>query len=362
MKNNNFLQSILTCLFFVCSFMSGFGQTAKYSNEFMNLGVGARQLAMGNATVATANDVYAGYWNPAGLTNIESNIQFAGMYNNYFAGLASYNYLALSAKVSDSSNIAFSYLRFGIDNIPNTLALIDESGNIRYDQVSSFSAIDNAILISYARKSKIPNLKLGASVKIILRSAGEFASAYGFGIDLSAQYKLNNWQFAAVLRDATSTYNSWTFSTENLADVFALTGNDIPVSSTEITNPRLILGAARLFPLSEKLSVQPECDIDITTDGKRNTVIKTNLISIDPKLGFELGYNEKIFLRAGINKMQAVNDINGESTFNFQPNIGLGVVLNKLSVDYALTDMGNGSIALYSNVFSLRLAIDRERE
>ena len=38
----------------------GFAQVAKYSNEFLAIGVSARALAMGGATIVTSNDVSAG--------------------------------------------------------------------------------------------------------------------------------------------------------------------------------------------------------------------------------------------------------------------------------------------------------------
>ena len=74
----------------------GFGQTAKYSNEFLNIGVGARALAMSRAQVATVDDVTAGYWNPAGLAAIKSDLQVAGQHAEYFAGIAKYDYVALA--------------------------------------------------------------------------------------------------------------------------------------------------------------------------------------------------------------------------------------------------------------------------
>ena len=44
-----------------------------YSNEFLNIGVDAAALGMSNAVVASTSDVNAGYWNPAGLVNLEDN-------------------------------------------------------------------------------------------------------------------------------------------------------------------------------------------------------------------------------------------------------------------------------------------------
>ncbi len=40
---------------------------------------------------------------------------------------------------------------------------------------------------------------------------------------------------------------------------------------------------------------------------------------------------------------------------SFQPNIGLGFKYKGIQVDYALTDLGNQSTALYSNIFSLKV-------
>jgi hypothetical protein len=40
------------------------------------------------------------------------------------------------------------------------------------------------------------------------------------------------------------------------------------------------------------------------------------------------------------------------------PNIGVGLKLKNLSIDYALTDVSNQSAALLSHVFSIRVAIN----
>ncbi|MCZ6594588.1 MAG: hypothetical protein O6943_06685, partial [Bacteroidetes bacterium] len=45
--------------------------TRKYSNEFLNIGVDAAAFGMANAVVASTADVNSGYWNPAGLLDLE---------------------------------------------------------------------------------------------------------------------------------------------------------------------------------------------------------------------------------------------------------------------------------------------------
>ena len=49
-------------------------QFAKYSNEFLNIGAGARGMAMGNAQVASVTDGTAGYWNPAALADVRTSL------------------------------------------------------------------------------------------------------------------------------------------------------------------------------------------------------------------------------------------------------------------------------------------------
>ena len=64
-----------------------------YSNDFLSIGVGARAHGMSNAVAATTNDAYSNYWNPAGLTQLESPFQIAAMHAEWFAGVAKFDYL-----------------------------------------------------------------------------------------------------------------------------------------------------------------------------------------------------------------------------------------------------------------------------
>ena len=334
----------------------------KYSNEFLAIGVGARSLAMGNSTVATVNDVTSAYWNPAGLTKIESDWDLGLMHSEYFAGIAKYDYGAAAYKYSDSLALAFSIIRFGVDDIPNTLELIDANGNLRYDRITSFSATDLAFIFSLAQVSKIQGLRYGANIKVIRRTAGSFASAWGFGLDASAQYTKNNWDFGVTARDITSTFNAWSFNTDDLEEVFVMTGNEIPENSIEYTMPRVLFGAAYHHEVYKGISVLGEVGLDATFDGRRNVLIKTNFMSMDPHVGLEIDYKKIVFLRTGINNIQEARSFGHETEMTLQPNIGVGIHFWKLTLDYAFTDIGDASVALYSHVFSLRLAISKPTE
>ena len=347
---------------FLCFAMNGFAQIRKYSNEFLSIGVGARALGMSGAYVVSVDDVMAGYWNPAGLRGIKNKPQIALMHADYFAGIAKYDYAAYAKSMDSSGSMAISFVRFAVDNIPNTTELIDANGQVDYNRISSFSAADYAFLFSYARSLNVTGLKVGGSAKIIRRKVGNFAGAWGFGLDAAAQYEYKKWKFAAVAKDVTTTFNAWSYNlSDEMKDVFASTGNEIPESSTEITLPKLILGGARKFDfLNEKVSVLSELDLDMTFDGKRNVLIKSKPVSLDPHWGVEVGYLSTVFIRAGIGNIQTTTDISGKQITMFQPNMGVGVKIKSVTIDYAFTDIGDQSVALYSNVFSLKFDINKK--
>ena len=357
---NKFGLYILLLFFTLSSWQSGKAQSVrKYSNEFLNIGVGAAAHGMSNSNIALVGDVTAGYWNPAGLTRLENNLDVGLMHAEYFASIAQYEYGALAFKINDESAASINYMRFGVDNIPNTSELIDANGNINYDKITSFSAADNAFLFSYARKiGAIEGLSVGGSAKVIYRQVGDFAHAWGFGLDFGAQYKTGNWRFAAMGRDVTSTFSAWSFNLDQFKDVFAATGNAMPSNSLEIALPRLILASGYQFTIKEVFGIYPEIDFDMTFDGQRNTLVSSKFASIDPHMGLQLSYKNFIFLRAGAGNLQKETNFSGKKVTTFQPNIGVGLQFYRISLDYALTDIGDQSASVYSHVISLKIGIN----
>lgn len=338
-----------------------YGQTAKYSNEFLSIGVGARSLSMSNASVANTKDVTSGYWNPAGLTSLQTDFDAGIMHAEYFAGIAKYDYLGGAMALDTNSYLGVTVIRFGVDDIPNTTDLIDSDGNIDYDRITRFSAADYALLISYARKTQIPNLSYGVNAKIIYRNIGKFAHAWGFGLDLGLQYKLDDWKFGALARDITSTFNAWTFNEDELIiEVQDSIFNFAPENSLELTLPKLLLGVSRDFPIYNKFNALVELNLDFTFDGQRHVLIEGDPVSIDPHLGIEINYNRLAFIRFGVGNFQRVEELDQKESLTFQPNFGIGIQFKGISIDYALTDIGDQSLALYSNVFSIRYSFDRK--
>ena len=280
---------------------AGVAQFRKYSNEFLNIGAGARGLAMGNAQVASANDATAGYWNPAGLTGVKDHPNAGIMHAEYFAGIAKYDYASLAIPVQDNKRtIGFSLLRFAVDDIPNTLYLVEPDGSINYNNIQTFSSADYAFLFSFAqnlKETENTRISVGANAKVIYRKVGKFANALGFGLDAGIQMRGEKWRLGLVARDITTTFNAWTFKfTEKEKEVLYLTNNDIPVKSTELTAP---------------------ADGDTT---------------------------------------------NQKKVWIYQPSLGAGFKINNVMLDYAFSNLANQSNPLFTHVFSVRINFNKKED
>jgi hypothetical protein len=359
---------LMTVGFFLCGRSSN-GQ-AKYSNDFLNIGAGARGLGMGNAQVASVDDATSGYWNPAGLMYVKDQPEIELMHAEYFAGIGIYDFGAIAIPLADQKHVlGLSIVRFGVDNIPNTLYLVGPDGSVNYNNITTFSSADYAFLFSYAQDLTIfgqkgPVVHAAANVKVIYRNVGSFANAWGFGADLGLRTDYKHWNFGLMAKDITSTFNAWQFSfTDQEKQALYLTDNNIPVKSTEITLPSLIAAVAYNFTVHTHFNLLVEMDLYTTFDGARNTVISGHTVSIDPRLGIEIGYKHLIYLRAGVSNIQRTPDdtdsTNQRYVTIFEPSIGAGFRIHNVDIEYALTDLANQSQPLYSNIFSIRVTIPK---
>lgn len=328
----------------------------KYSNEFMNIGAGARTFGLGLSAVSYIDDATSGYWNPAGLNKLKPDHQLTLMHSAYFAGIANYDFASFATHIDSLGSFGLSVLRFSVDDIADTRFLFDGSGGVNYDNISYFSSSDYAVFLTYARRLTIlQGIDFGGSVKIIRRVVGDFATSWGFGLDVGMTKEYKGWNFGVVGKDLFGTFNSWTYNTDELVEVFTQTNNEIPTDGLEISIPRLLIGASRVFQLGEMFSLMGTVDMSVTFDGKRNTLIKSNFASIDPYGGVEFGFRSKAFLRLGVSQFQQIKDFDESTSWSFQPNIGLGFNIKELTIDYAFTDIGDQAAGLYSHVFSINV-------
>jgi hypothetical protein len=265
------------------------GQTgvAKYAGEFISLGVGGRALALGGAYVALANDVTAGYWNPAGLAHLNYRRRACDEHRS----LVNHDYGAVAIPVGGRTSIGLSLIRLGVDDIPDTRnAGVDINGNVTYDpnqfsrvdpdRVTYFNAADYALYFTYAQRYS-DDFTYGANVKLIRRDLGD-ASATGIGFDVGVWYTpFENIVLGANIQDITTTFLAWS------------TGRN------ELISPTMKVGSAYLIEaLGGRFA--PALDVDVRFENRKYaSTAHLGPVSFDLHGGLEFQFKELIALRAG---------------------------------------------------------------
>ena len=136
------------------------------------------------------------------------------------------------------------------------------------------------------------------------------------------------------------------------------TGNTIPDNSIEVTLPRLLTDIAYKARL-RKIGVTLNIGADITFDGKRNTLVGTDIFSIDPHGGIELDFRQILFLRAGIGQYQEIKNFDGIFQSSLKPTFGLGFQVKNILLDYALSNALTDGEAVYSHIFSIKVSFNK---
>lgn len=357
--NVRFLRSFVSIVILFLFYKSLQAQSLRnYSNEFLNIGAGARSLGMAGAVTASVEGAEAGYWNPAGLLHGNYTYDAALMHASWFASIANYDYLATAFKAQGAPyRLGLSLLRFAVDDIQNTLNLVDDQGQVDYSRITRFSASDYALIGHFALPiERIQGLYMGFNTKLIYRSIGPFANAFGFGFDAGVQYRPGNWMFSAVMKDVTTTFNFWIFNNEALSSTFLQTGNELPDDIVEVTPPSLTLGVARYSKINDDFGILTEVN-SVFFAGSLSGINLGNILTLNPAIGVEADYRQWIFLRFGAGRWQRTTTFAGGQQWIFSPSAGLGLVFGRLKVDYALSNLVSFESALLSHIFSLRFSI-----
>jgi hypothetical protein len=314
---------------------------APYAGEFLQLGVGARSLALGGAAAAVTTDATAGYWNPAGLVHLQyPNI--VGMYESRFDGTVRYQYGAIALPSGTSSAFALSVFNLSLSDIKDTRsAFIDRQGNGQVDfddyfdtsKVRTFSNHDWGIYASYAR-SIDSTLSYGVSAKLLLRKLEESNKATGVGVDVGVRYRpLERLVLAAVGQDITTTLISYSSGRK------------------ELVSPTLKLGAAyHLYLTADGYhQIIPVIDADLRFEDRGDVaLIALGPITVDLHLGAEYRFGDLFAIRGGYSDIKAFT-------------VGAGVQLPKLHVDYAFMSFNQLDQLGNTHRVSFSFTLEQER-
>ncbi len=329
---------------------------AKYGNDFLTTGAGARALGMGGTHSALVNDVTAGYWNVAGLASL-ANPEVIYMHSERFGGIVGYDYGAAALPLSSGNGVVgISFFRQGVDNIANTLNAWDAergaNGGPKADPesfITKFSAADVAIFLSYAKKHS-DRLSYGASAKIINQRLGPFANAWGYSLDVGAQYKTDLVDLGASIQDVTTMQKMWTVNESEFEGFQETFGDSIPSGQNEYVLPSVRLGASKAFKVND-FDFVAATDLNLLFENRRAYYMNIGSISIEPHVGGEVTYKNRLSVRAGLTDF--VTD--PESGFSVSPTLGLGFRVATFYIDYGFASFAGTSSNLgYTHRISLK--------
>ena len=141
---------------------SDFNKGGRTALQFLKIGIGARQAALGEASIASVEDVNAIFWNPANLRGIET---FESAFS-YIRWLADMNYVAGAAGVrwNGVGVFALSIAALDYGEIPEALVSAGPNGDNRTG--NTFSGSDLLIGAAFSR-AFTDRLAIGIGVKMI---------------------------------------------------------------------------------------------------------------------------------------------------------------------------------------------------
>jgi hypothetical protein len=293
--------------------------------QFLKIGIGARAVGMGSAFAATSDDITSIYWNPAGLA---SNLSNEALFNhtNWIADVG-VDFAAIASYIDGFGIIAVSFTSINaIDGMVVRTVEQPEGTGERFD-AGGFS-----IGLSYARQLT-DNFSMGFNVKYISESIWH-ESATGFAIDAGALYRidvLNELRLGASIsnfgtkmkmdgRDIQEIKQVGSTGTGNLIDTKVILEEwDVPLLF------RVGVAVDALKMEDHRLTVE----IDAVHPNDHTEYVNT---------GFEYGWNEIVFVRAGYASLFETDTEKG---------LALGFGLNyriansiKVIFDYGYQDLG----------------------
>jgi hypothetical protein len=304
-----------------------YAQEVDYSGtsvaNFLKIGVGARQVAMGEAAIAVVNDASALFWNPAAVTRIEDlgSISISSM-NWLVDTRVSYVAGVINLKEFGFLGLDLQFLDYG--EIEET-TVYDQNGTGRFVDAS-----DMSVGLGYARQLT-ERFSFGIKVKYIAEKlAGVTADAFGFdiGADFQTSFFNNNLRLAAALSNFGSKMQ---FSGRDLAVTYTIPGSpsskQIPANLETLSWEIPLLfrfGISNYFINNEDFSLLAAYDILDSRD-----------YDVRHNLGAEIGYRQMFFLRGGYKFNY--DEVNYTAGIGFDMTSVIGY---KLKLDYVFQDYG----------------------
>ncbi|MBN8546449.1 MAG: PorV/PorQ family protein [Ignavibacteria bacterium] len=314
-------------LIFISILMS-FTLAAQYSNlgtsgaQFLQIPLGARQAAMGGASIALTDDASSIFWNPAGLSSV-SNVDFHFTNLNWF-GLFDLNAAAGAYKLGgDAGVLGVHFISFSTGKIEITTEKKPNGTGRFYD------AQDIALGLTYSR-AITDRFRTGITVKYVSQRIWN-ETATGIAFDIGTQYTLD-FQNLTIAMSMTNFGPDMRFDGPDL-NVTYLRDENIPLSR---------LAPAKLG--TEDFSLPLHFQVGIAMDIFKIDFVKMraaldvthpndNLERVN--FGTEISVFDRVFLRGGYR----YNYDDEKITFGAGANLPLGESVVSFDYAYSIYDI-----------------------
>lgn len=152
--------------------------------------VGARAVALGQSFVAVADDAFAAYWNPAGLTSLK-NHELQSQYANLFGAQITNGYLAYMVPLTDRITVGADWLHLGFGDSELSF------GQNRFALSAGYKVTD---WLSVGANGKF--FTFNSALEGLANPAGFSSKGNGFGFDAGVLLEPRaGWKIGVMLQD-----------------------------------------------------------------------------------------------------------------------------------------------------------------
>ena len=245
-----FLYSLVCIILLVVGVANA--QDTKYGGAFLELGIGARSMAMGEAYVSIADDGSAFYWNPSGAASLPRS-EISGMYASLFKGLVQHFHMGFTRPLYGGAAVSLNWIRLSVPDIPLFDSPLLNDPNSGYDtrvsqagddpdgiwrqfaltqgELGFSSSHEDAFYVTLAKQNKIDvdfgwqyfvrpvTIPIGLNIKLLRQNLFEKqGSALGFDLgtmlkfgldDLLNDTRLGKISFGLAIKDIFNTKINW---------------------------------------------------------------------------------------------------------------------------------------------------------
>lgn len=182
------------------------GNAGRNSAAFLEVGVGAREVAMGSAVSSITNDANQIFWNPAGTAlRADQRLSTSFSYGSWIGDIG-YSAAAAGYNFGNWGTVTAGVQSFGVSGIPANRQN-GYTDPILQDQVTdtntseTYDYQDLALSLAYSR-TFMDRLALGATAKFINEAIdGESASAVGFDFGSVYDIGVRGWKISARINN-----------------------------------------------------------------------------------------------------------------------------------------------------------------